>query len=355
MARPRLLFLTDRGERHQKIALRGAPPQVETLLRRRPDAAEMAALLPTVAMLVSERNQPVTAAMVAAAENLHLIVRLGSLSHDIAVAEAKARGVRVSVQPVTGCIYAAEHLVMMTLAVLKRLGRSLHAARTAMNGDPSAVGARRTDEDTFAYNWPGYADLRGLTGKTVAILGMGEIGVELARRLKGFAPGAVLYHKRTPYPEPVERELGVASADRETCLARADVLVCLLPYGPETDLSLGAAAFGRMKRGAALVHGGSGSVLDEGALLAALRSGRLSGAALDTYEWEPLAPEHPLAAYARDPASNLLLTPHVAGAEEPDYSSAGSRCAGRFSAPSPAGGARRRPAGRGGRRARRSA
>ena len=225
-----------------------------------------------------------------------------------------------TIAAVTGCVYAAEHLVMMTLAVLKRLGRSLHAAAQAggatVNGSPLA-GARRTDEDTFAYNWPGYADLRGLTGKTVAILGMGEIGVELARRLKGFAPGAVLYHKRTPYPADVERELGVASADREECLARADALVCLFPYGPETDLSLGAAAFGRMKQGAALVHGGSGSVLDEGALLSALRSGRLSGAALDTYEWEPLAPEHPLAAYARDPASNLLLTPHVAGAAEP--------------------------------------
>jgi phosphoglycerate dehydrogenase-like enzyme len=58
-------------------------------------------------------------------------------------------------------------------------------------------------------------------------------------------------------------------------------------------------------------------VIDEGALLDALRSGRLAGAALDTYEWEPLPPEHPLVAYAHDPASNLLLTPHVAVAAEP--------------------------------------
>ena len=310
---PRLLFLTDRGERHQRIALRHAPPGVEVQMRRRPAPDELDALLPTVDILVTERNQPVTAAMVAQAERLKLIVRLGSLTHDIAVAEARARGIAVSAQPVSGCIYVAEHVVMMILAVLKRLGRSLHAAPAAGHGRE----ARRTDEDTFAYNWLGYSDLRGLHSKTITILGMGEIGVETARRLRAFAPATVLYHKRMPYPEAVERELGVTHADRDACLARADVLVSLLPYAPETDRSLGADAFARMKPGAALVHAGSGSVIDEAALLDALRAGHLSGAALDTYEWEPLPPGHPLAEYAKAPDANLLLTPHTAGAAEP--------------------------------------
>jgi phosphoglycerate dehydrogenase-like enzyme len=203
---------------------------------------------------------------------------------------------------------------MMTLAVLKRLGRSLHAATEAGHGREPA----RTDEDTFAYNWLNYPDLRSLQGKTVAILGMGEIGVEAARRLRAFGPSRVLYNKRTPYPSAVERDLlGATWADREDCLSAADVLVSLLPYSADTDRSLDAAAFARMKPGACVVHAGSGSVIDEVALLRALRSGYLGGAALDTFEWEPLEPVHPLVTYACDPDSNLLLTPHVAVAAEP--------------------------------------
>jgi phosphoglycerate dehydrogenase-like enzyme len=280
---------------------------------RRPAADELAARLADADVLISERSVPVTGDMIAAAPRLRLIVRLGSLWHDIDAAAAKARGVRVSVQPVTGCVYGAEHVLMMTLAVLKRLGRSLHAATEAGHGREPA----RTDEDTFAYNWLNYSDLRGLQGKTVAILGMGEIGVETARRLRAFGPARILYNKRTPYPPAVERDLGAAWADREDCLSAADVLVSLLPYSPETDRSLDADTFGRMKPGACVVHVGSGSVIDEAALLDALRSGHLAGAALDTFEWEPLEPVHPLVTYACDPDSNLLLTPHVAVAAEP--------------------------------------
>jgi phosphoglycerate dehydrogenase-like enzyme len=73
-----------------------------------------------------------------------------------------------------------------------------------------------------------------------------------------------------------------------------------------------------MKPTAVLVHAGSGSVIDEQALIEALREKRLAGAALDTYEYEPLQPTHSLLQLARDPNSNLLLTPHVAGASLPD-------------------------------------
>lgn len=309
----RIVFLTERAERHQKLALKQAPPGAEVTMLRRPAPDEIASALATADVLISERSVPVTAEMIAAAPRLKLILRLGSLWHDIDVAAAKARGVRVSVQPVTGCVYGAEHVLMMTLAVLKRLGRSLHAAAEAGHGREPA----RTDEDTFAYNWLNYADLRSLAGKTVAILGMGEIGVETARRLRAFGVARVFYHKRTPYPPEVERDLGAAWAPRDECLAAADVLVSLLPYTPETDRSLDADAFARMKRGACVVHAGSGSVIDEAALRDALRSGHLAGAALDTFEWEPLEPVHPLVAYARDPESNLLLTPHVAVAAEP--------------------------------------
>jgi phosphoglycerate dehydrogenase-like enzyme len=311
---PRLLFLTDRGERHQRAALKAAPPEIEVIMKRRPLEADLMALLPTIDFLITERNQPVTTAMLQAATRLRLIVRLGSLSHDIDLETARERGVRVSVQPVLSSIYAAEHVLMMILAALKRLGRSLAAASTANHGLP----ARRTDENTFAANWMNYADVEGLVGKTVSILGMGEIGVELARRLKPFRLSALVYYKRRRYPQSVERSLWLRYADMLDCVKRADVLVSLLPFTAETDRSIHAGTLALMKPTAVLVHAGSGGVIDEQALVEALRGYKLAGAALDTFEYEPLQPTHSLVALAREPNSNLLLTPHTAAAPLPD-------------------------------------
>jgi phosphoglycerate dehydrogenase-like enzyme len=311
---PRVLFLTDRGERHQRAALKSAPPGLDVIMKRRPPKDELIALLPTIDFLISERNQPVTAEMLEAAIRLKLIVRLGSLSYDIDVEAAKATGARVSVQPVLMTIHCAEHAVMMILAVLKHLGRSLAAANAANHGRE----ARRTDENTFSVNWMGYNDIGGLIQKNIAILGMGEIGVELARRLKGFRPKTIFYNKRERYPQSVERELWLRYADSLECVRQADVLVSLLPFSATTDRSIHAGTFALMKPSAVLVHLGSGSVIDEQALVEALRAKRLAGAALDTYEYEPLQPTHSLVQLARDPESNLLLTPHVAVGSLPD-------------------------------------
>ncbi|MDI9549503.1 MAG: NAD(P)-dependent oxidoreductase, partial [Chloroflexota bacterium] len=143
-------------------------------------------------------------------------------------------------------------------------------------------------------------------------LGFGEIGVELARRLRGFAPAAVLYHKRSRLPAPVEAELGITYATEQQTLAESDILCNLLPYKPETAQRLNAAALAVLRPGAHLVSCGSGGIIDEAALAAAIHSGHLAGAALDTFDWEPLPSDNPLVALARDPARNVLLTPHIA-------------------------------------------
>jgi len=309
MAHP-VLFLTDRGEWHQSQARQAAPAELDVTILRRPSDEVLAHWLPNAEFIISERSEAVTADMIAAAPVLRGIVRLGSLTIGIDLAAAHAARVSVSLQPIAGTIYVAEHLLMMTLAVLKRLGRSLWQANSADHGLP----ARRTDEDTFAFNWLGLSDIDGLYGKTVAIVGMGEIGVELARRLQPFRLNALLYYKRAQYPAAVERTLGLTYADLDTCLARANVLISLLPYTQDTDLILNAQALARLPRGTVLIHAGSGSVIDEQALIDALRSNQLAGAALDTYEYEPLQPDSPLVAFARDPQHNLLLTPHTAAA-----------------------------------------
>jgi lactate dehydrogenase-like 2-hydroxyacid dehydrogenase len=163
-------------------------------------------------------------------------------------------------------------------------------------------------------------------GATVGILGFGEIGVELARRLRPFLPAQLLYHKRRRLPQAVEQALGLTYASREEIIAEVDFLCSLLPYSPETDYLLDATAFACMKPDAFLVHCGSGSVIDEAALADAIRRGHLGGAALDTFEWEPIPPDNPLLPLARDPQFNVLLTPHTAaGARRTDEASAHPR------------------------------
>ncbi len=304
----RTLFITERGLFHQQAALHDAPPELAVIMLRQPERTELIAHLADADFLISERTGIIDAELLAAAPRLKLIVRLGSLAHDIDRAAAEARGIRVVIWPQPGVIYVAEHVVLQMLALAKRLREVEAVALAAGDWGPS----RRTDEDTFAYNWSGRQGLGGLWGQAVGILGFGEIGAELARRLRGWEC-RVSYHRRRRLPAEVEAELGITYAMRDEVLAGSDFVVNLLPYFPETDLALDAAALGRMRRGACLVSCGSGSVVDEGALAEALRDGRLGGAALDTYEWEPLQADNPLRRLAvEDPHANVLLTPHIA-------------------------------------------
>lgn len=304
-----LLFLTERSPHHQQAALEAAPAQVAVTMLRAPDRATILELLPQMDFLISERAGVIDAEMIAAGRRLQLIQRLGSLTYDIAVAAAQARGIPVCTWPIEGCILVAEHLVMQMLALVKRLPEAKAVTEAASDwGRP----AQRTDENTFAYNWTKRSDIGGIYQKTVGILGFGEIGAELARCLRGFRPTQVLYNKRRRFPNSVEAELGITYASEETIVAQSDFLCNLLPFSAETELHLNQSIFRQMKQDAFLVSCGSGATIQEAELAQALQSGHLGGAALDTYEWEPLPAHSPLVQLARENSANLLLTPHIA-------------------------------------------
>ncbi len=302
------VFVTDRGDRHQQVARDAAPAELTVVMLRRPAREELLHQLADADFFISERSGVIDAELIAAAPRLRLIQRLGSLYYDIDLAAARAAGVPVCVMPVRPTIMVAEHMVMQMLALAKHLLEVSAIAQAAGAWDQVAL---RTDENTFAYNWSARQNIGGILERTVGILGFGEIGAELARRLRGFSPALVRYHKRRRLPESVEAELNVVYAGRDELLAESDFVCNLLPYFPETDHALDAQVFAQMKPGAFLVSCGSGSVIDETALAAALRAGHLGGAALDTFEWEPLTPDNPLLPLARDPHMNVLLTPHT--------------------------------------------
>lgn len=307
MSRSRVLFLTQRGLQQQQWALEGAPPELEVLMRRDPPRDEILALLPEMDFLITERSGDVDAEMIAAGRRLRLIQRLGIQTWDLDLEAARQAGIPVCFWPIEGCVLVAEHMVLQILGVFKKVREMMAVIAEAADwGRPP----RKGDEDTFAYNWSGRSGIAGLQDATVGVLGFGEIGLELAWRLRPFGC-RLLYHKRRRFPAEVETRYGLTYATPDEIAAQSDVVCSLLPYaGPKPPID--AAYIARMKPGASLVHCGSGGILDEDALIAALKSGHLAGAALDTYNWEPLRPDDPLLELARHPQANLILTPHTA-------------------------------------------
>lgn len=330
----KLIFTTERGLRHQQDALTAAPDNLDITMLRQPDKATLMAHLADAEFLISERAGVIDTEIIQSAPQLKLIQRLGSLTNDIDLAAAKTAGIAVCYWPVPGVMRVAEHLVMQILAVGKKL-REVEAITLAASPDWHT--SRRTTEDVFAYNWSGRVGVNQLWQRTIGIIGFGEIGVELARRLKGWGC-TLLYNKRRRLPEIAETELALSYVEADELYAQSDYLVNLLPYFPSTDMFLDTAVFAKMKTGAYLVSCGSGSIIDESALAQALEKGKLAGAALDTYEYEPIRADNPLISLAKA-GYNILLTPHTAagtedaghiGADrEQEYSNVSSFLAGR--------------------------
>jgi len=307
MTRHTTLFLTQRGLQHQQWAMEGAPPALDLIMRRGANQDELLALLADAEFLITERAGVIDAVLIAAAPKLRLIQRLGRQTWDIDIEAAQAAGVPVCYWPLAGCVMVAEQMMLQILGLLKRVREGMQVTAGAADW---GIPTHRGDEDHFAYNWSGRGGIGMLSGATVGILGFGEIGLELAQQLSGFGC-PILYHKRTRLPAAVEERFHITYSTPDEIAQQSDVVCSLLPY-QQPEESLDAAFFAQMKPGGIFVHCGSGAVVDEAAMIAALRSGHLAGAALDTYTYEPLRADDPLVTLARDPMANLILTPHTA-------------------------------------------
>ncbi|HUJ00848.1 MAG TPA: D-glycerate dehydrogenase [Usitatibacter sp.] len=142
---------------------------------------------------------------------------------------------------------------------------------------------------------------------TLGIIGMGRIGQAIARRARGFDM-RVLYYNRTRLSGADEQRLGATHMDRERLLAESDFVVVMAPYSPATHHLVGAAEIAKMKPTAILVNSARGGVVDDEALVYALKHGRIAGAGLDVFEGEPNVNPGYLE------LRNVVMTPHIGSA-----------------------------------------
>lgn len=237
---------------------------------------------------------------------LRVVVKMGQSYHNVDVAALRERGIRLVLAPRKGPNCVAELALTFVLALSKDL---LVSHRSVAEGAYRLRGLRpeRTEQWKMAFHWMRHTTLHEVRGKTLGIVGMGEIGCELA--LRAAAMGMrVVYHKRTPLGPELDRRLQARHVPLAELLREADYVVLAVPHTPETERMIGAAELATMKETAFLVNICRGGVVDEEALIAALRERRIAGAGLDVFTFEPLPADSPLCGL-----DNVILTPHVGG------------------------------------------
>lgn len=242
----------------------------------------------------------VRAEILDAGTNLKLVVRAGVGLDNVDLEHAKAKGVEVRNTPAASSNSVAE------LA----LGHMFSLARFIGRGTVS----------TKAGGWE-KKKLKGIEidGKTLGIVGIGRIGQYLARKAKALGMTVLCYDaymSESPVPDTAEM------VPFDELLARSDFISLHIPFDPKVGATIGAGELAKMKDGVRIVNCARGGVVDEIALVAAMDSGKVAGAALDVFETEPPAAEHPI--FAQE---NISLTPHIGASTREGQARVGSEAA----------------------------
>lgn len=222
---------------------------------------------------------------------LQVVANVAVGYNNIDVAACTERGVIVTNTPGVLTDATADLTLGLVLMLTRRLGEGDRLIRSGA-----------------AWRWGMFMMLgAGLRDRQLGIVGLGQIGTAVARRAKAFGLD-VVYHNRTRATPATEAELGVRYLPLDELLATSDIVSLHCPYTPDTHHLIDAAALSSMQQHAVVVNTARGPIVDEAALVDALESGTLAGAALDVYEHEPEV--HP----GLRSLDNVVLTPHLGSA-----------------------------------------
>ena len=252
--------------------------------------AELAAKISPYHGLIVRSGSRVTAEVVAAASNLRVVGRAGIGVDNIDVDAATKKGIVVMNTPAGNNVTTAEHAISLMLA----LARSIPQATASMKGGKWEKG-RFTGSEVF--------------NKTLGIIGIGNIGSLVAERALGLKMRVVAFD---PFiSQEAAQRLGVELVTLDALYARSDFITVHTPLTAETRGLVGTAAFAQMKKGVRIINCARGGIVDEDALAAAIREGKVAGAALDVFAQEPPPPDHPLLKL-----DQVICTPHLGAATD---------------------------------------
>ncbi|MBA2446490.1 MAG: hypothetical protein H0V51_00500 [Chloroflexi bacterium] len=237
--------------------------------------------------------------------SLRFVQRIGYFRGGGDLRAAEARGVATAVWPYGVLNRVAMHTLMFMVALSRKLLPSHEA--TIEGIDKSGMAPAFADQRPVAMNWPKVDGVDSPANKTLGIVGFGEAGACLARLARPLDM-EVLYYKRSRLSPEQEAFYGVEYAELDDLLGGSDFVATFVPYTEENEKSFGAREFGLMKPSAYFLNTGRANTTDEAALIEALRGGRIAGAGLDVFAYEPLPPDNPLPTL-----KNVVLTPHNAG------------------------------------------
>ena len=257
------------------------PPPHDELVRRAADADALLTML----------TDRIDAAVLDAGKQLRIVAQMAVGYDNVDVAAATERGILVTNTP--GVL--TETTADLAFALL------LAAARRVVEGD------RLTRTGGWKSWHPSFLLGQDVHGATLGIVGLGQIGLAVARRARGFDM-RILYHDRTRHPQ-AEAELGAEYVSLDRLLGESDFVSLHVPLASQTRHLIGQRELSLMKPSAVLVNAARGAVVDQQALCAALKERRIAAAGLDVAEIEPIPVDDPLLTL-----DNVVVTPHIGSA-----------------------------------------
>lgn len=285
---------------------KGSPGLYPAEVRMVTSQDEMHAALKDACALVVE-SLTVGANDLAAAPKLKAVQKFGTGLRNIDAAACAAKNVKLLTIRRRANVSCAEHAFALMLALARKL-ETVSGLVTPERAKAAGFPLRPYNRPyTPGGNYPRVGGTRALNGATIGIIGLGEIGREIALRATAFGM-RVLYHQRTRAPEAEERELKATHVPLAKLLSESDWIVPQVPTAPHTRDLIGRAELAQIKPGACIVNVSNAPIVNREAVIEALKSGRLGGFALDVQYHEPLPEDDEM---LRLP--NVILTPRMAG------------------------------------------
>jgi len=260
-------------------------PQIQVDFRPGLSESELAAAIGDYDALIIRSESKVTAKVIAQANRLRVIGRAGIGVDNVDVEAASKRGIVVMNTPTGNAVTTAEHAISLLLALARKIPQATSSMRQG-----------KWEKSKFQG--------REVTGKTLGVLGLGNIGRIVAERAQGLKMNVIAFDPMVS--DERAQALGVKRVTLKELFQTSDFITIHAPLTTETRNLIGTTAFDQMKPGVFLINAARGGIVDEVALAKAVEEGRIAGAALDVFEKEPIDPNHPLLK-----VEQVICTPHL--------------------------------------------